>query len=190
MILCFFVFKWCTGPGNIKISTTHTEYFNHNYHHLDKSFYTFSMRKEAQDKLIFWGCCLSVRGICTPTNACIGGVYDILVHWQEMRGLVGWQWACVATIGGHGWKKVKVQVDWQFFLSSNIYLELDPVGSTVLNEAMKLCTWRYWVSIRQYQLVIDVSRGHLCLYILKKWRSGQVLPMPHSLTHWLTDFER
>ena len=44
MILCFFVFKWCTGPGNIKISTTHTEYFDHNYHHLEKSLHTFSMR--------------------------------------------------------------------------------------------------------------------------------------------------
>ena len=104
MILCFFVFKWCTGPGNLKISTTHTEYFDHDYHHLDKSLHTFSMRKEAQNKLIFWGCCLSVQGN-TPTNACIGGVYDILVHWQELRGLVGWQWACVATIGGHGWKR-------------------------------------------------------------------------------------
>ena len=41
----------------------------------------------------------------TPTNACIGGVYDILVHWQELRGLVGWQWACVATIGGQDEKE-------------------------------------------------------------------------------------
>ena len=43
----------------------------------------------------------------------------------------------------------------------------------------------YWVSMRQYQLVIDdtgsVEDIHAFIYCTK-WRSGQVLPMPDSLT--------
>ena len=52
---------------------------------------------------------------------------------------------------------------------------------------MKLCT-DYWVSKVQQWLVLDGAevvinvsrRGHWCLYMLKKWRSGQVLSMPDN----------
>ena len=50
--------------------------------------------------------------------------------------------------------------------------ELDPVGSTVRYEMMKLCTG----------LVIDGTGLVEGIYAFKyctKWRSGQVLPMPH-----------
>ena len=43
-------------------------------------------------------------------------------------------------------------------------LQLDPVGSTVRYEMMKLCTG-------------SVEDIHAFIYC-KKWRSGQVLPMP------------
>ena len=62
-------------------------------------------------------------------------------------------------------------------------------------EVMKLCTGsvkdsngRYWVSMRRYQVVIDVTgsvEGIYAFIYWKKWRSGQVLPMPHRLTHRL-----
>ena len=47
--------------------------------------------------------------------------------------------------------------------------KLDPVGSTVRYEMMKLCTGS----------VEDILAFIYC----KKWRFGQVLPMPDSLTH-------
>ena len=70
----------------------------------------------------------------------------------------------------------------------NVQVQLDPVGSTVRYEMMKLCTG----CIRHYEAVaVDnwwywVSRGHLCLYILRKvkiWKG-----VTHArLTDWLTD---
>ena len=51
---------------------------------------------------------------------------------------------------------------------------------------------RYWLVLGvlgHYKLVLlstwwcRVSIGHLCLYILKMWRFGQVFPIPHSQTH-------
>ena len=66
-------------------------------------------------------------------------------------------------------------------------IKLDPVGSTVSYEVMKLCTgslgsngW-YLVVLGQYRAV-----DSLCLYILNKWRFSQVSPIPHERT----DFER
>ena len=68
-------------------------------------------------------------------------------------------------------------------------IKLDPDGSTVRYEVMKLCTgslgsngW-YLVVLVQYRAVPVDS---LCLYILKKWRFSQVSPIPHGRT----DFER
>ena len=59
--------------------------------------------------------------------------------------------------------------------------ELDPVDSTVRYEMMKLCTGSVQDTMRRQQLVIDdtgsVEDIHAFIYC-KKWRSGQVLPMP------------
>ena len=66
--------------------------------------------------------------------------------------------------------------------------------SSWLNCALRDDEVVYWVSIGHYEAIgvgnwwYWVSSGHLCRYILhKEWRSGQVLPMPDSLTDWLTD---
>ena len=59
--------------------------------------------------------------------------------------------------------------------------ELDPVGSTVRYEMMKLCTGSVKDTMRWQQLVIDdtgsVEDIHAFIYC-KKWRFGQVLLMP------------
>ena len=101
------------------------------------------MRKQAQVKLIFlW---------MLPISA---GEYSHLFMYRGrirrislLARVARISWLAMGLCCNNSWtwvkKKVKVEVDWQFFLSSNIYLELDPVGSTVLNEAMKLCTWWY-----------------------------------------------
>ena len=63
--------------------------------------------------------------------------------------------------------------------------ELDPVGSTVRYEMMKLCTWSVLDTARRQQLVIDYTgsvEGIYAFIYCTKWRSGQVLPMPDSLT--------
>ena len=54
----------------------------------------------------------------------------------------------------------------------------------VLGQLMMILagTWQYklvLLGIRSYM----VSKGLVCLYILEKWRFGQVLPMPDTLTH-------
>ena len=59
--------------------------------------------------------------------------------------------------------------------------ELDPVGSTVRYEMMKLCTRSVEDTMRRQQLVIDDTGSVEGIYCTK-WRSGQVLPMPHSQT--------
>ena len=67
--------------------------------------------------------------------------------------------------------------------------KLDPVGSTVRYEMMKLCTGSVQDTMRRYQLVIDDTgsvEGIYAFIYCTKWRSGQVLPMPDGLT----DFER
>ena len=66
---------------------------------------------------------------------------------------------------------------------------LDPVGSTVRYEMMKLCTGSVQDTMRQQQLVIDDNRSAEGIYAFiycTKWRSGQVLVMPDSLTDSLT----
>ena len=63
--------------------------------------------------------------------------------------------------------------------------KLDPVGSTVRYEMMKLCTGSVQDTMRRWQLVIDdtgsVEDIHAFIYC-KKWRFGQVLPMPDRQT--------
>ena len=61
-----------------------------------------------------------------------------------------------------------------FDIHTNFYQELDPVGSTVRYKVIKLIWW-YWV-----------SRGHLCLYILRKVKIWKGV-MHAWLTDWLTD---
>ena len=79
--------------------------------------------------------------------------------------------------------------------------KLDPAGSTVRYEVMKLCTGSVYDSSGWYFTVLShydavnwcywVSRGRWCHYILKKWRS-QMTPMTHRLrlglykVKWLT----
>ena len=65
-------------------------------------------------------------------------------------------------------------------------ITLDPVGSTVRYEMMKLCTGSLENTMRQLQLVLDDTgsvEGIYAFIYCTKWRLGQVLPMPHSLTH-------
>ena len=64
--------------------------------------------------------------------------------------------------------------------------KLDPVGSTVRYEMTKLCTGSVKDTVRRWQLVIDDTvsvEGNYAFIYCTKWRSGQVLPMPDSLTH-------
>ena len=71
-----------------------------------------------------------------------------------------------------------------------VHGELDPVGSTVRYEMMKLCTGSVWDTMRRKQLVIDDNgsvEGINAFIYCTKWRSGQVLPMPDGLTD---NFER
>ena len=71
-----------------------------------------------------------------------------------------------------------------------VKLELDPVGSTVRYEMMKLCTMSVHDTLRRKQLVIDDTwsvQGIYAFIYCTKWRSGQVLPMPDGLTD---NFER
>ena len=59
--------------------------------------------------------------------------------------------------------------------------KLDPVGSTVRYEMMKLGTWSVEDTMRRQQLVIDDTGSVEGIYALihcTKWGSGQVLPMP------------
>ena len=63
---------------------------------------------------------------------------------------------------------------------------LDPVTSTVHYEMMKLCTGSVKDNMRRWQLVIDDSgsvEGIYAFIYCKKWRPGQVSPMPYGLTH-------
>ena len=54
-------------------------------------------------------------------------------------------------------------------------------------------TWCSWDSVglhcKGYCWWYWVRTGLLCLYILKKWRSGQWLPISHKLTHRLWKIE-
>ena len=62
---------------------------------------------------------------------------------------------------------------------------LDPVDSTVRYEMMKLCTGSEQDTTRRQQLVVDDTvslEGIYAFIYCTKWRSGQVLPMPDSLT--------
>ena len=77
------------------------------------------------------------------------------------------------------------------------------MGSTVCYEMMKLCTgsvqhsngW-YLVVLNQYKVVLVnsgwywVNIGNVCLYILKKWISGQVTLILHRFTDRQTLRER
>ena len=73
-----------------------------------------------------------------------------------------------------------------FLTKTQTMRKLDPIGSTVRYEMMKLCTGSVQDTMRRQQLVIDdtgpVEDIHAFIYC-KKWRSGQVLLMPDSLTH-------
>ena len=89
--------------------------------------------------------------------------------------------------------KIVSKLQMLYFFSCNSCTKLDPVGSTVRDEMRKLCTGSVLHTMRQWQLVIDDTRSVediLAFIYCKKWRFGQVLPMPDSLTHSLTDFER
>ena len=69
-------------------------------------------------------------------------------------------------------------------------MKLDPVGSTVRYEMMKLCTGSVQDTMRRQQLEIDDTgsvEGIGAFTYCTKWRSGQVLPMPYGLTE---NFER
>ena len=58
--------------------------------------------------------------------------------------------------------------------------KLDPVGSTVRYEMMKLCTGSVQDTTRRQQLVIDYTgsvEGIYAFIYCTKWRSGQVSPM-------------
>ena len=60
--------------------------------------------------------------------------------------------------------------------------KLDPVGSTVRYELMKLCTGSVQHTMRRWQLVIGDTgsmEGIYAFIYCTKWRSGQVSPMPH-----------
>ena len=63
--------------------------------------------------------------------------------------------------------------------------KLDPVGSTARYEMMKLCTGSVQDTMRRQQSLIDVTGSvqgiHAFIYCTK-WRTGQVLLMPYSLT--------
>ena len=51
---------------------------------------------------------------------------------------------------------------------------------------MKLCTGSLENTMRQWQLVLDDTgsvEGIYAFIYCTKWRFGQVLPMPYSLTH-------
>ena len=64
-------------------------------------------------------------------------------------------------------------------------LELDPVGSTVRYEMMKLCTGSVKDFIWRQQLVIDETghaEGIYAFIYCTKRRSGQVSRMPYGLT--------
>ena len=65
------------------------------------------------------------------------------------------------------------------YLNTVEYVELDPVGSTVRYELMKLCTGSVILSIGHYEAIEGI---YAFIYCTKR-RSGQVLPMPDSLTH-------
>ena len=59
--------------------------------------------------------------------------------------------------------------------------KLEPVGSTVHYEMMKLCTGSVQDTMRRWQLVIDNTgsvEGIYAFIYCAKWRVGQVLPMP------------
>ena len=63
--------------------------------------------------------------------------------------------------------------------------ELDPVGSTLRYEMIKLCTGSVQDAMRWQQLVTDDTgsvEGIYAFIYCTKWRSGQVLPMPYSWT--------
>ena len=91
-------------------------------------------------------------------------------------------------------RKGKSRVCWTFqkWLSSpdqnnkQLKCKLDPVGSTVRYEMMKLCTGSVKDTMRRQQLVIDdtgsVEDIHAFIYC-KQWKFGQVSRMPDSLTH-------
>ena len=62
-------------------------------------------------------------------------------------------------------------------------LKLDPVGSTVRYEMIKLCTGsvKDTMRMRHLRLLIDDTGSVESIYAFiycTKWRSGQVLPMP------------
>ena len=64
-------------------------------------------------------------------------------------------------------------------------MKLDPVGSTVRYEMMKLCTGSVLDPMRRWQLVLDYTgsvEGIYAFIYCTKWRSGQVSRMPDSLT--------
>ena len=68
--------------------------------------------------------------------------------------------------------------------------KLDPVGSTVRYEMMKLCAGSVQDTMRRWKLAIDYTgsvEGIYAFIYCTKWRSGQVLLMPYGLTH---NFER
>ena len=70
------------------------------------------------------------------------------------------------------------------------YRKLDPVGSTVRYEMMKLCTGSVKDTMRQWQLLIDDTgsvEGIYAFIYCTKWRSGQVSRMFYGLTRSLTN---
>ena len=73
---------------------------------------------------------------------------------------------------------------------NEVLQELDPVGSTVRYEMMKLCTGSVQDTTRRQQLVIGDTGSVEGIYVFiycTKWRSGRVSRMPHCLTHRLKD---
>ena len=67
-----------------------------------------------------------------------------------------------------------------------------PVGSTVRYEMMKMCIGSVKDTLRRWQLVLDDTLSAEGIYAFincTKWRSVQVLPMPYSLTHSLTNLK-
>ena len=64
-------------------------------------------------------------------------------------------------------------------------MKLDPVGSTVRYEMMKLCTGSVQDTMRRWQLVLDYTESVEGIYAFiycTKWSFGQVSRMPDKRT--------
>ena len=141
-------------------------------------------------------------GFCEKNNLC-----DIRIFTHDMSGPMFIPWSGIflpRPLGNAQRREPPREMGWgrvceyssSFYIrnQSGINLEekkykLDPVGSTMHNEIIKLCTGSLyrtlWGYSSWYMMILAswwVSRGHLCCYILNK----VVIWIGVLLTHWQT----